>query len=60
MFNIMATSCLERIGLTARDLIVIILILVNMTLILTGHAKLDSDFTKVSASMAQSCGVVTR
>lgn len=53
-------TLLERVGLTARDLIVIILIMVNMYLIASGHTALDGKLIQVEAQQARYCGVAGR
>jgi hypothetical protein len=47
-------------GLTARDLIVIILILADVYLVSTGHQALDAKLTQVEAQTVRSCEAVTR
>jgi len=44
-------------GITARDLIVIILILADVYLVSTGHQALDTKLTQVEAQTAAACPV---
>jgi len=47
-------------GITARDLIVIVLILADIYLVSTGHQALDSKLVTVEAQQAHQCEAVTR
>lgn len=53
-------SLLQTIGLTARDLVIIVLILADVYLVSTGHQAIDSKITQIEAQTAQACPVVLK
>lgn len=53
-------SVLEKAGLTARDVIVIILIMADIYLVSTGHGALDGKITQIEAQQVSQCQAVAR
>lgn len=51
---------LARLGLSARDVILILLIMADVYLVSTGHQALDTKLTQVEAQQARYCGVTEK